>query len=383
MKKKEIRMKQLNIPKKLHVGFQNREDTYTKKLAYVIYVDEKGKLRKEYSWNNWRDEEIPVEIYDNEPTTGFVLNKKVGGGCSYGWNHRNAYIRVFDPRGFEFEISPENLLYILENSSCIVGKGLEGEFVYSWEKKDLVLLPVNTQDYNNSKEYTSLKTMKITKKDMLEGCIYLDKNNKQWMYLGRREYFIEKTDYHSHRSITTFFKKTKGHIFADLDKETDKTSYYTPPPYWFTKGFTQLSKRLTTIPASDYADILEEFQHSKYASLFKEFVATKVDLKKTPPIGDYGNVYGFLKKGDEYFYCVISRNYQKGFFDRNKTYQVTMTNYPAILNYSDNIIFGAQNYLSHNNINTLTEYYSEEELLQLDLYTLSVVNKYGVEVIKL
>ena len=44
------------IPKKIKVGYQNRYDTYTKKLAYVIYYDEKNKLRKETSWNNWRDE---------------------------------------------------------------------------------------------------------------------------------------------------------------------------------------------------------------------------------------------------------------------------------------------------------------------------------------
>lgn len=35
------------IPKKIKVGFQERSDTFTKKLAYVIYYDQKGKLRKE------------------------------------------------------------------------------------------------------------------------------------------------------------------------------------------------------------------------------------------------------------------------------------------------------------------------------------------------
>ena len=43
------------IPKIINVGYQNRSGTYTGKLAYVIYYDEKGKLRKEASWNNWRD----------------------------------------------------------------------------------------------------------------------------------------------------------------------------------------------------------------------------------------------------------------------------------------------------------------------------------------
>lgn len=64
------------IPKTINVGYQNRSGTYTGKLAYVIYYDEKGKLRKETSWNGWRDKNIPNNEYDNIPTEGFVLNKK-------------------------------------------------------------------------------------------------------------------------------------------------------------------------------------------------------------------------------------------------------------------------------------------------------------------
>jgi hypothetical protein len=120
------------IPEKINVGFQNRSDTYTKKLAYIIYFDQKGVLRKETSWNGWRDKSIDNIIYDNIPTSGFVLNKKVGDYVS-DWNHRQAYVRVYDPRDFEFEITIENLLYILENASSIKGKGLEGEFTYGWD----------------------------------------------------------------------------------------------------------------------------------------------------------------------------------------------------------------------------------------------------------
>ena len=102
------------IPKKIKVGFQTRNDTYTKKLAYVIYYDQSNKLRKETSWNSWRDKNIEPEDYDNEPISGFVLNKKVGGVEESYYDVRKTYVRVFDPRGFEFEITIPNLLYILE-----------------------------------------------------------------------------------------------------------------------------------------------------------------------------------------------------------------------------------------------------------------------------
>lgn len=67
----------LNIPDKIKVGFQERGDTYTGKLSYVTYINKKGKLAKEISWEGWRDKEItPLEL-DNVPTEGFVLNKKL------------------------------------------------------------------------------------------------------------------------------------------------------------------------------------------------------------------------------------------------------------------------------------------------------------------
>jgi hypothetical protein len=35
------------IAPKIRVGFQNRTDCFTGKLAYIIYYDTKGKIRKE------------------------------------------------------------------------------------------------------------------------------------------------------------------------------------------------------------------------------------------------------------------------------------------------------------------------------------------------
>lgn len=175
------------VPKKIKVGFNKRSDTYTGKLAYVIYYDEKGKLRKETSWNSWRDKSIDSEEYDNEPTSGFVLNKKVGDYSGDWGNHRQAYCRIYDPRGFEFEITINNLLFILEHCTCCPGKGLEGDFVYGWDGKDLVLLPTNSPDYIEIEQYSKRinerKTLKG--KDLIIGATYLTKDNEEWVYMGR------------------------------------------------------------------------------------------------------------------------------------------------------------------------------------------------------
>ena len=64
------------IPKTITVGCQKRSDTFTGTLAYVIYTDHKGVLRKKESWENWRSKEIEPQTFENIPTEGFVLNKK-------------------------------------------------------------------------------------------------------------------------------------------------------------------------------------------------------------------------------------------------------------------------------------------------------------------
>ena len=186
------------LPKKIKVGFQTRNDTYTKKLAYVIYYDQKGKLRKETSWEGWRDKKIDPEEYDNEPTTGFVLNKKVGG-YQYHYDMRQTYVRVFDPRGFEFEITVPNLLYILENTSSIKGKGLEGEFVYGWNGKDLLLIPTSAPEYQEMQKMatTLYSGESIKAKDLILGATYGTANGSAYVYMGKSDYWEYKRNSYS------------------------------------------------------------------------------------------------------------------------------------------------------------------------------------------
>lgn len=205
------------LPKTIRVGCQKRNGTYTGKLAYIIYIDQKGKVRKETSWNSWRDQKIKPEDFDNVPTSGFVLNKKVGGDSWSGWNHRQTYCRVYDPRGFEFEINVENLLYVLEHTSSIKGKGLEGEFVYGWSGTELILIPTSSPDYVELSKYN--ETLHTAKKfklaDMITGATYLTKKNEELVYMGRFPAFDH--DYYDEtlkdRGNMYFFAEPNGNGF--------------------------------------------------------------------------------------------------------------------------------------------------------------------------
>lgn len=154
----------LMIPKKLKIGFQNRKDALTEKLGYVIYYDEKGVLRKKTSWENWRDEKIePLEI-ENSPMGGYVINKGVTHFAYSSFGSDRFRVRVHSPLGFDFEIYPENLLAIMSVSD-ISKQYINNECVFAWDGQELVLLPVNTEQYKQAVENTkNMEEMFIKKK---------------------------------------------------------------------------------------------------------------------------------------------------------------------------------------------------------------------------
>src|SRR5512137_226613 len=155
------------VAPKIKVGFQKRSDTYTGQLAYIIYFDEKGKLRKEKSWDGWRDHKIAPQEFDNTPMDGFTLNKDVQRSREWFGSGRNM-IRIHDPRGFEFEVTCENLIEILMHTDCL-RRGLVGQFVYAWVGPELVLLPTNSEEYQAAAKYTAGLGKKVSAKTLVPG----------------------------------------------------------------------------------------------------------------------------------------------------------------------------------------------------------------------
>jgi hypothetical protein len=221
---------------------------------------------KAYLGNVSSDEGLmPIE-FENVPTEGFVLNRKVGG-YSNGWDHRATYCRVYDPRGFEFEINVPNLLFILQECNAMKGKGLEGSFVYAWDGKDLVLLPTSSADYQASQEFTKLQSGKVGVKDLVEGCTYKNKQMEDFIYLGKFNWF---TDHHKY-SEDKYFKSScfKSHIFVSVDEK----AYQRFVPHTALSSFVQ---KVTDTPVSNYAELLDEFNQSENSFVIKK--TDEIDL---------------------------------------------------------------------------------------------------------
>lgn len=182
----------LNVPEKLKVGFQKREDTFDGQLSFITYYDQKDVLKKEKSWSSWVDSSIsPIDI-ENRPTKGFIVNKSINRGNYYFGGGRDV-VRIYDPRGFEFEISTGNYVGLSEYIDIIKGE-LAGELVFAFDSGgNLLLLPVNSEQYSLSVNHTQLKGKNFSAKSLVVGGVYLDKNEKQCIYIGR--YNINKPLY--------------------------------------------------------------------------------------------------------------------------------------------------------------------------------------------
>ena len=287
----------LKLSDTFRVGFQERNDTYSGKLAYVISLE--GRENMPSSWEGWRDKNIPYQDFKNEPVNGFVLNRDVGGTHrSYDWNARREKVRVYDPRGFEIEISLENLLLILQECTSVKGKGLEGELLYAWSGNQIVLLPVGCEEHKNAQLHKKLKTKKITKDDMVEGCIYLTKKNKKVMYMGRHpSYEFEHNGNRTYSWRYNYLSTPGKPSMVEKSKKYNVYKYLEPgkyePDFFNKSGFVFLAERLTDEPYPDYVDNLKEMKELRCYS-------KTVDLS-----WDKNIKYLLTEKDDGDYFCVI------------------------------------------------------------------------------
>lgn len=261
-------MSNIFVAPKIKVGFQNRQGTYTGKLAYVIYYDEKGKLRKEKSWEGWRDKDIPAEEFENVPTEGFTINKDIKRYSGEWFSSTRTMIRVHDPRGFEFEVTTENLIGILMHTDCL-RRGLIGNFVYAWMGTELVLLPTNSEEYQNAVKYTSGLSKKVSAKELVPGLSYKTKREGNVIYIGRMNWYSYKDESWYYCYWDGPRKEQKVHVFTYDDGKT-----------FFKKTSADfLAEPNSDTPVSNYAELVDKYNKKIYSKkiLRYEFRPTPFD----------------------------------------------------------------------------------------------------------
>lgn len=202
---------QLYIPEKIKVGFQKRDDTLDSKLGFIIYYDKDGKLKNEKRWNTWRNESIKPLTLENKPFKNANLHKGIEyAGTSF--SDGKSTLRIYDNRGFEYEISFDNFVAISLNNEISKGE-IIGEFVYAFAGTKLILLPVNSEEYKKALQSTKNKDTDIKEDDLIPGSVYYLKKTS---YMKGIETCIYIGKYNFNHSISTLNFPANGkeeHIF--------------------------------------------------------------------------------------------------------------------------------------------------------------------------
>ncbi len=307
-------MDNLFIPERIRVGYRKRDDTYTGRLAYVVYYDKKGVLRKEKSWQGWRDKKIEPEEFENKPQDGFHLNKDIQ---RYNWSHfgsNRSMIRLYDSRGIEFEVTPENLIGILTETNCLK-RGLEGEFVYAWHGAELVILPCCAKAYTEAKAYTKLQGKKISARDLKLGWSYTTKKGKEVIYMGRFPWFTWNK-YKPQGRLSQ-----KKHVFAHPTKPERELQFFPK------NDATFLAELNGDAAVPNYAEMMDDFSGDIHSSVIERWESEPLNPTVTsvfamkepryagqPPQGYKHSVYT-NKDGDLISFwrlCDIIRPYRYG-----------------------------------------------------------------------
>ena len=249
----------------------------------------------------------PIE-HDNVLMEGFVLNKKAGGE-RYSWNPRQTYCRVYDPRGFEIEITIPNLLYILENTSCTVGKGLEGKFIYGWSGKELILIPEKAPEYQTMLKFTSIQSQNVLKSDLVKGEKYTTSDLQSVIYMDEAPmYDWYYGDCSSDKKLWFYDILSKSFTVLALSKikvcENDLVSNYADlfEKLKTHKGYAPTKKLTYTQYTKE--SLLSKFKDSGFYNHIQQIEAYIKDKK-----GNYVKNYLYYKKKMDGWELCMNKKY--------------------------------------------------------------------------
>ena len=129
---------------KMYVGFQRARYHNSETPRLLGFAVPQGTTKAEKNRmstvDRWSGKEEPSRVIDNKPSRGFKLLEVVSR-----YSTSNKLFRVLDPRGFELEISSDNLLELAMNSTIVKGEIVE-ECVWA-QHNGVYLMPTSDERY--------------------------------------------------------------------------------------------------------------------------------------------------------------------------------------------------------------------------------------------
>lgn len=322
------------IYEKLYINYKIEQDNT--KLGFICDAANKKQRETVDAWskgNYWNKIENPCvgEEIDNIPLTGFKIVDVVSR-----YSTSNKWYRILDPRGFELEISADNLLNICINSK--VNNGLiEDECV--WGKNNSAeLILTSSEQY---KTYCELKESGPV--DLIAGEYYKDsKTNVLYKYLGEYTKLIFNKNTYAFRDnendllivskleskqklkmfvkVFEFYKHSKRYDFVSVSKSVSNRFVKTSESFAFDDSV--LNEPVLTTEILGKKLIKDEFKYLYLASSYSDIVFL---FKDTNDIKTYDfhndenfkevNSYIHYTKSEIDFSKIADKNYVDSIID--------------------------------------------------------------------
>ena len=230
--------------------------------------------------DNWADKDIDSRIIKNDPSAGFVLEDVVSR-----YSTSNKLYRVLDPRGFELEISAENLLDLILKATISKGRIVDDcVWLYGNNGKPYLV----TKDDSVYKDVVSLSKAKPA--TQAEEKYYRSAKNGSEIYRYEGAFFllymsfdlssddvvIEEDKNSRHYYDRHYIKFTEVDIKQSINLEKGKvhvyTSYYEYQGKWMTRIEVRKSKYKDFIEVNELPDGFDggkKFNPLQYAKAYK------------------------------------------------------------------------------------------------------------------
>jgi hypothetical protein len=285
---------------------------------------------------------VPSGILQNTPQTGFKIVDVVSR-----YSTSNKFYRILDPRGFELEISADNLLELMLTSTIENGI-IKSECVWG-KQNSAALVPITSEYY---KDYLTLKNGPIV---LTAGQLYRDKKTQEIVrYEGEYykvhisilniilcdEVMTDKSDIKSPQCLQTI-KEINTNAFVDNKGKVKVINSFTDYGDFYDKTFdisTITKKReVQFLPFTEKNEETELFEKYKFDDSQNyidkhrlEKLVNDVNLPKTKSkfriSGGYNNehvlLFKTLKEAKEFDYESYIKNLLK-IDDNDSTFAIT------------------------------------------------------------
>lgn len=184
-------MANVTIPSKHYVGMVVRTGS-TVPLGFMTPWGEdaaaKNRMQTVDSWcKSGRKGSLPTTVIDNTPMLGFKMSGDIRRGMRGGQDKW----RIVDPRGFELEITSENLSMLLADTTLEKGEILD-QCVWAREGGQNLLLTTVSEEYIEAVKMTEIATSSASWKDAKLGNTVTLQNGISGRYLGKMHVVQEK-----------------------------------------------------------------------------------------------------------------------------------------------------------------------------------------------